>query len=99
MSIRLKFLLALAGIAIGLLTVLTANVHFWSSALSGVLIVPLWETFAGTPCAAEPAPSKDLWSDDEYRWWDDDRHRDLFKSSDPSHISNGGSNVLEWSGW
>lgn len=97
MSLRTKFLLAATGLAIALAGVFFGGPGhvFWPSVVGGLLISPLWamlESGGGEPSE----PHRTLFDDSDHVFDNYESPLD-WRSSDPYHISNGGSNAVEWS--
>lgn len=107
MSLRTKFLLAAAGLAIFLAGIFFGSPGhvFWPSSVSGLLISPMRASLSGYGWDESSKPRRSLFEDSDHAFLNDDSPSDPFgyepssewRSADVHHISNGGPNVFEWS--
>lgn len=97
MSMRLKLILAAAGVVIAVVAVFFGGPGhvFWPSVVSGLLISPLWVSL-GFGGYAESEPRRSLFDDSDHALNNYESPFD-YRSCDPNHISNGGTNLVEWS--
>ncbi|WP_155295343.1 hypothetical protein [Chromobacterium violaceum] len=101
MSLRFRSFLALIGVTSACATIwLVPEQRFWLFVISGLLLSPLWAEFSdGRSKSGEDnyAPQRSLFNSQEDFYLSSNNSSDYWGSSDPKHISNGGSNLVEWS--
>lgn len=98
MSLLTKFLLAAAGLAIVLAGVFFEGPGhvFWPAVVGGLLISPLWASLSGFGWGESAAPRHNLFDDSDHAPINYEPSLN-YRSCDPNHISNGGTNLVEWS--
>lgn len=101
MSLRFRSFLALIGVISACATFwLVPEQRFWPFVISGLLLSPLWAEFSDSRSnsgESNYATQRSLFNSQEDLYLLSNNLSDCWSSSDPKHISNGGSNLVEWS--